>query len=156
MSSDSHSQPRLGRPGRAFWTTLGVVLSLLGLWLVVIEGAILIATIVLPFVVLVGLGVWGGSRLVGRSNVPFRSGPLTAAGVLSVLVLVYSFVIEGAVLLGLVACVLILGVGTALGLVLAQDRQQPAPTEQSRVDVESQFRGRTEDRNDEREHDRER
>lgn len=155
MASETDSPlSDLGRPGRPFWTTLAFVCSLLLGYFVLIEGALLLGVIVGSFVVLCALTVWFLSRLVGLAGVPIRSEPVTVAAVLSVLVLPYSLVVEGAVLLGLVACLLLLAAGVGVGLALGErPSREQSPPERGTA-VEERLRGPDDDhraaRHDER------
>jgi hypothetical protein len=161
MASETDSPlSDVGRPGRSFWTALAFVLSLLVGYAVLIEGALLLGVIVGSFVVLCALTVWFLSRLVGLAGVPIRSEPVTVAAVLSVLVLPYSLVIEGAVLLGVIACVLLLAAGIGVGLALGERSPRERSPPERETAVEERLQGPEDDnraaRHDEREPERER
>lgn len=155
MASETDSPlSDVGRPGRPFWTALAFVLSLLVGYAVLIEGTLLLGVVVGSFVVLCALTVWFLSRLVELAGVPIRSEPVTVAAVLSVLVLPYSLVIEGAVLLGVIACVLLLAAGVGVGLALGERPPPERSPPEREAAVEEQLRESEDDHRPPRRDDR--
>ena len=122
MSSDiGTSFGRLRPPPRLLWTSLALFALLVSLYSVLVEGALLLGVLVVSFVVLwTGVG-WLLYAVARRLGLPFVRWPVTGALAASVVILPYSVLIEGAVLLGLVAAASLVAASAVVGVLLALD-----------------------------------
>lgn len=120
MSSDLGSSfGRLRPPPRLLWAGLGLCSLLVLLYSVLIEGALLLGVLVVSFVVLwTGVG-WLFYAAAQRLGLPLVRWPVTGALAASVVLLCYSVLIEGAILLGLFAAASLVAASAVVGVLLA-------------------------------------